>query len=52
MSQGHTTADASLGVTYGTKWGRPEDVRRLLGTSSGRNFSEWVGAYWVTKRKP
>ena len=31
--------DASLAVTYGTKWGRPQDVRTssgdvLLGTSS------------------
>ena len=49
--------DASLAVTYGTKWGRPQDVRTssgdvLLGISSGRNISEWVGAYSVTKRKP
>ena len=47
--------DASLAVTYGTKWGRPQDVRTssgdvLLGTSSGRNFSEWVGAYLVKKK--
>ena len=25
---------------------------RLLGTPSGRNFSDWVGAYSVTKRNP
>ena len=45
-SQGRPTADASLGVTYRTRWGRPEDVRTFFGyilrTSSGRNFSELV----------
>ena len=46
---------ASLAVTYGTKWGCPQDVRTssgdvLLGTSSGRNFSKWVGAYLVKKK--
>ena len=46
MSQGRPAADASLGVTYRTIWGRPKDVRTFFGyvlrTSSGRNFAEWV----------
>ena len=57
MSQGQAVIDASLVVTYGTKWGRSQDVRTssgdvLLEMCSGRNFPEWTGAYSVTKRKP
>ena len=29
----------------------PRTSGRLLGTYSGRNFSEWVGAYLATKKK-
>ena len=47
-SKRRPTADASLGVTYRTIWGRPQDVRTFLGdvrkTSAGRKFAEWVRA--------
>ena len=45
-SQGRSAADASLGLTYRTIRGSPENVRIFFGnvfrTSSGRNFAEWV----------
>ena len=47
-SQGCPAADASLGVTYRTIWGRPEDVRTFFGDvvivsmSLGCNFAEWA----------
>ena len=45
-SQGRPAADASLDVTYRTRWGRPEDVRTFWGsifrTFSEQNFAECV----------
>ena len=41
--------DASIGVTYRTLRGRPEDVNKFFGdilrTFSGRNFAEWVKGF-------
>ena len=46
-SQGRHAADGSLGFTYRTIYGCPEEVRTLfrdaLRMSPGRNFSEWLG---------
>ena len=49
MSQGNPAADTSLGVTYRTIWGRPEDVSAFSGdvyrASLGRNFAEWEASF-------
>ena len=50
-----TATDVSLGITYRTIWGRPEDVRTFFGdvfrTSLGRNekFKQHWG--WVEKKR-
>ena len=48
-SQGRPAKDASLGVTYRTISGRPEDVR---GRFSGRKFAEWEISQIFDPRSP
>ena len=54
-NQRRPAGDASLGVTYRTRWGLLEDVRTFLGdvlrTSSGRKFAEWVWCCFPEKDK-